>query len=135
MQVIWWQRWNGWSYIEGMQHTGTKGKQDKARLGRKGDPLGIVQEIKIWPYNQMLCAQTGNPLKKILYDFEIESDQLVWINKNKILDFTIPADYRVKRKEKENIDIYLDFARELKWLRNTRVTVLIIVWWCAWNGP
>ena len=34
--------------------TETKEVQDKERLGRKGDLLGIVQEITIWPYSQML---------------------------------------------------------------------------------
>ena len=26
-------------------------------MGGKGDPLGIVQEIEIWPYEQMVSAQ------------------------------------------------------------------------------
>ena len=29
-----------------MQQTGTKGIKDQAQLGREGDPLEIVQEIK-----------------------------------------------------------------------------------------
>ena len=32
----------------------------------------------------------------------------------KIVDFAVPADYRIKRKECENKDKYLDLARELK---------------------
>ena len=40
------------------KRTCTKGVQDKAWLGGKGDPLGIVQEIEIWSYYQMLHAQT-----------------------------------------------------------------------------
>ena len=35
-----------------------KGVQDEARLGRKDNLQGIVQEIKIWPYKQMAYAQT-----------------------------------------------------------------------------
>ena len=27
-------------------------------MGGKGDPLGIVQESEIWPYDQMVYAQT-----------------------------------------------------------------------------
>ena len=38
--------------------TRTKWVQDKALLDGKGDPLGIVQEIEIWPYYQMVYAQT-----------------------------------------------------------------------------
>ena len=33
-----------------MQQISTKGVQDYALLGVKGDPLGIVQEIEIQPY-------------------------------------------------------------------------------------
>ena len=29
----------------------------KTRLDGQGDPLGIVQEIEIWPYEQMVYAQ------------------------------------------------------------------------------
>ena len=51
-----------------MQQISTKKKQQKkkkkhththknlTRLDREGDPLGIVQEILIWPYEQMLFA-------------------------------------------------------------------------------
>ena len=38
------------SYKKGMHQIGIKETQDKARLGRKGDPLENVQEIKISPY-------------------------------------------------------------------------------------
>ena len=41
-----------------MQPTCTEGVQDKLRPGREGDSLGIVQKIKIWPYYQMVYAQT-----------------------------------------------------------------------------
>ena len=39
--------------------TGTKKKkiQDQRRVGGKRDPLGILQVIKIWPYEQMVEAQ------------------------------------------------------------------------------
>ena len=40
--------------------------------------------------------------------------------------FSVPADHRVKIKEREKIDKYLDLARELKWLWNIKVTVLPI---------
>ena len=32
--------------------------QDKTRLGGESDLLGIVQEIEIWPHEQMVYAQT-----------------------------------------------------------------------------
>ena len=41
-----------------MQQTITKGVPDSAWLGGKGDPLGIVQDIKIWTYCQLVYALT-----------------------------------------------------------------------------
>ena len=40
-----------------MQQTSTKCVQDYTRLGGKGDPSGIVQEIEIWTYEHMVYAQ------------------------------------------------------------------------------
>ena len=45
----------------------------------------------------------------------------------KIVDFAVPANHRIKLKECEKKDKYLDFARELKKLWNMRVTILPIV--------
>ena len=41
-----------------IQQSSAKEKQDEAWQGGKGDSLGIVQEIDIWPYYQMVYAQT-----------------------------------------------------------------------------
>ena len=43
------------------------------------------------------------------------------------MDFVFPADHRVKLKESEKKDKYLDLARELKRLWNMKVTVVPIV--------
>ena len=45
----------------------------------------------------------------------------------KIVDFAVPADHRIKRKECEKRDKYLDLARELKKLWNVKVTIIPIV--------
>ena len=45
----------------------------------------------------------------------------------KIVDFSVPADHRIKLKECEKKDNYLDLARELKKLRNMKVTILPIL--------
>ena len=45
----------------------------------------------------------------------------------KIVDFAVPADHRIKLKECENKDKYLDLARELKKLWNMKVTIIPIV--------
>ena len=44
-----------------------------------------------------------------------------------MVDFAVPADYRVKLKENEKMDKYLDLTRELKKLWNMRVKVIPVV--------
>ena len=80
-----------------------------------------------------------NETHKILLDFEIQTDHLiparrpdlVLINKKKrtchIVDFAILTDPRVKLKEIEKKDKYLDLTRELKKLWNIRGKVVPIV--------
>ena len=71
-----------------------------------------------------------NATHKLLCDFNIQTDQLIparrpnliIINKKKkkkkrnckIVDFAVPADHRIKLKECEKKDKYLDLAKELK---------------------
>ena len=45
----------------------------------------------------------------------------------KIVDFAVPAYHRIKLKEFEKKDIYLDLARELKKLWNVQVTIIPVV--------
>ena len=45
----------------------------------------------------------------------------------KIVDFAVPADHRIRLKECEKKDKYLDLARELKKLWNMKVTIVPIV--------
>ena len=78
-----------------------------------------------------------NNTHKLLWDFDIHTDPLISarrpgliINKKricKIVDFAIPADHRIKQKECEKKDKYLDHARELKKLWNMQVTFIPIV--------
>ena len=61
---------------------------------------------------------------KLLCDFDMQTDHLISARRSdkkrkekrtyKIGDFTAPADHRVKLKENEKKDKYLDLARELK---------------------
>ena len=44
-----------------------------------------------------------------------------------IVDFDVPADHRIKLKECEKKDKYLDLARELKKLWYMKVTIIPIV--------
>ena len=43
------------------------------------------------------------------------------------MDFAVPGDHRVKLKENEKKDKYLDLARELKKLWNKKVTIIPII--------
>ena len=45
----------------------------------------------------------------------------------KIVDFAVLSDHRIKLKECEKKDMYLDLARELKKLWNMPVTIIPIV--------
>ena len=78
--------------------------------------------------------------RKLLWDFDIRIDHqisarrpdLIIINNKKkrickIVDFAVPADHRIKLKESEKKDKYLDLARELKKLWNMKVTIVPIV--------
>ncbi len=80
-----------------------------------------------------------NDTHKLLWDFNIQTDHLISdrrphliiINKKKrtctIVDFAVPADHRIKPKECEKKDKYLELARELKKLWNMQVTIIPIV--------
>ena len=80
-----------------------------------------------------------NDSHKLLWDFNIQTDHLVLarrpdlmiINKRKrickIVYFAVPADHRINLKESEKKNKYLDLARELKKLRNMKVTIVPIV--------
>ena len=80
-------------------------------------------------------------MHKILRDFEIQTDHLIsarrpnliTINKKvgtcRIVDFAVLVNHRVKLKECEKRDKYLDFARELKKKQqqcNMKVTIIPI---------
>ena len=80
-----------------------------------------------------------NATHKLLWDFNLQTDHLIparrpdliIINKKKrtckIVDFAVSADHRIKLKEYEKKDKYLDLARELKKLWNMQVTIIPIV--------
>ena len=80
-----------------------------------------------------------NETHKFQWDFDIQTDHLISarrpdliiINQKKrickIVDFAVPADHRIKLKESEQKDKYLDLARELKKLWNTKVTIISII--------
>ena len=65
-------------------------------------------------------------------DNSFRRPDLIIINHKKertcrIVDIAVPANHRVKLKESEKKDKYLDFAKELKKLWNMKVTIIPIV--------
>ena len=74
-----------------------------------------------------------NKTQKLQWDSEIQTDHLISARRldltiiKKKLDITVPADHRVKLKEDEKKDEHLDLARELKKLRNMKVTFIPIL--------
>ena len=80
-----------------------------------------------------------NDMHTLLWDFQIQTDHLIsarWsdliiINKkeiiHRIVDFAVSVDHRVVFQEHEKMDTYLDLARELKKLRNMKVTIIPII--------
>ena len=73
------------------------------------------------------AAVLENDAHKLQWDFDIQTDhlilarraELIVIKNNKkrtykIVDLVVPADHRIKLKESEKKDMYLDLSRELK---------------------
>ena len=83
----------------------------------------LCQKLK---FDHTTKSVLDNEMHKILWDCEGETDcliparrpDLVLIGNKKriycLMSFVVLADHRVKIKESEKIDKYLDFARELK---------------------
>ena len=100
----------------------------------------MCKKFKFDPANKWYMLNTApvleNGTHKLLWDFDIQTDHLISakrpeltiINKKKIVDFAVPADHRIKLKENEKRDKYLDLAREWKKkLWNMKVTIIPIV--------
>ena len=88
-----------------------------------------------------------NDTHKLLWDFDIQTDHLILsrrqdliiINKKKkenlqIVDFSVPTDHRIKLKECETRDKYLDFARESKKTMEHEGDNYTNGDWCLWHG-
>ena len=88
-----------------------------------------------------------NDTHKLLWDFDIPMDylisarrpDLIIINNNKknktskIVDFAVPADHRIKLKECEKKDKYLDLARKLKKTMEHEGDNYTNCDWCFWH--
>ena len=87
-----------------------------------------------------------NATHKLQWDFNIQTDHLIparrpdliIINQKKrtckIVDFAVPADHRIKLKECEKKDKYIDLARELKKTVEHADDNYTNCNWCVWNS-
>ena len=92
-----------------------------------------------------------NAMHKLLWDFNIQTDHLIPVRRPdliiinqkkkkkekktcKIVDFAVPADHRIKLKECEKEDKYLDLAREFKKTVKHAGDNYISCNWCIWNS-
>ena len=76
---------------------------------------------------------------KILWDFSIQTDHVIeaWrpdlavVDKKerscKIINFAVPGDSRIEEKEKDKIEKYQDFRRELQKIRKVKVKIIPLV--------
>ena len=94
------------------------------------------------------AAVLENDTHKLLLDLDTQTDHLISVrrpdliitNKKKkkkkrickIVDFPVPADHRIKLKECEKKDKYLDLARELKKTMEHEGNNYIDCDWCFW---
>ena len=126
-----------------MQQISAEKILDKTRLGGKVIHWEMCKKFKFDHTNKWYMHNSSSPLEnnthKLLWDFDIHKDHLIKarrpdliiINKKKrickIVDFAVPADHRIKLKECEKKDKYLDLARELRKPWNMQVTIIPIV--------
>ena len=87
-----------------------------------------------------------NAVHKLLWEFNIQTDHFIparrpdlkIINKKKrtckIVDFAVPADHRIKLKECQKKDKYLNLARELKKTVEHAGDNYTNCDWCFWHG-
>ena len=84
-----------------------------------------------------------NDTYKLLCDFNIQTDHLISTRRSdliiinkicKIVNFAVSADHRIKLKECEKTDKYLDLARELKTTMEYEGDNYTNCDWCFWYG-
>ena len=95
----------------------------------------MCREFKFDHTNKWYTHNPAAVLKNDISEISARRTDLIIINKKKkkrerickIVDFAVPADHRIKPKECEKKDKYIDLARELKKLWNMQGTIIPIV--------
>ena len=78
-------------------------------------------------YMHNLESVLENETHKLLWDLSYNNQQQQKKKIGRIVDFAVPSKHRVKLKESQKMDKYLNLVRELKKLRKTKVIVIPIV--------
>ena len=78
-----------------------------------------------WTHVSRAIGKQSNHYANVRYRPNINQEKKKRIYK--IVDFAVPADHKIKLKECEKNDKYLNLARELKKLWNTKVTIILLV--------
>ena len=109
-----------------------KKKREPAKYWTSGDHpdyriIKVGQNTEKRPGDLRRLAITQTPAKNHEQNLEINNNNKKKKRICKIVDFAVPADHRINLKESEKKDKYLDLARELKKLRNIKVTIVPIV--------
>ena len=94
--------------------------------------IEVDQNTEKSPEHLKRLAVTQTPRRKYRLTLVFRTVKAVDNNQQKkrtsiIVDFAVTADHRIKLKECEKKDKYLDLARELKKLWNMQVTIIPIV--------
>ena len=114
-----------------MLQISTEGVEGETRL--VGFRWEICKKFKFDHTNKWYIHNPAPVLENDMHKLLIPARRpdLIIINKRmrtcKIVDFSVPAEYKMNLKESEKKDKYLDLARELKKLWNMKVTIVPIV--------
>ena len=94
-------------------------------------------------YMHNLAPVIENDTHKLLWDFNIQTDHQISARRPdlkiikkicEIVNFAVPADHRIKLKECEKRDKYLDLTRELKKSMEHEDDNYTNCDWCIWHG-
>ena len=92
----------------------------------RGSTWKCAINLNLTSLTNSICTNLDNDTHKLLLNFDIHSDHLISarrsdfkiLNKTRkicqIVNFAVTPDHRIKLKECEKRDNYLDFARKLK---------------------
>ena len=120
--------------------------KDLVRLNGKGDPLGIVTEIKFDPNTKLYIHKPESiqerKTHKILWNFEIQTDHLILAKRHDLIlrswhfvDLAVPVYHRVKKKRKRKDIQILEFCKRAVKMVDHEGNGDTNCNWCTGNSP